>query len=455
VLPLAVPPYVAAYCFTEFLHFTGPVQGAIRVLFGFRSSREYWFPDVRSLPGAILILSLTLYPYVFLTVRAVFLAQGPAIREAAAILGASKAQSLRLVLLPLARPAIATGVALALMEALNDIGAVEALGVRTVTFAVYSTWLNGNDLVGATRLALTSLAAVFALLALERFSRRRLRYAPAGAQDRQGAGAARLRGWRGLAMLGVCLLPALGGFGIPCLVLVDYAARRLDQAGDPALWRALGNTLAIGSGAGCVAVLAGLVTAFALRTGASRALAVFARLGAIGYAVPGTVLAIGVLVPFAAFDNALDAWARSAIGVSTGLLLSGSGAAVVYACAVRFNAMSFGAAEAGLASLSPQLDDAARGLGASGARLLAQILLPLLRPACLTAFLLVAVETAKELSATILLRPFDFDTLATLVYAQASRAAFEEGALAALLIVAVGTLPVALLHRRGGERAVR
>ncbi|KQT69781.1 MULTISPECIES: ABC transporter permease [unclassified Aureimonas] len=446
VLPLAVPTYIAAYCFVEFLHFTGPVQTGLRALFGFETRRDYWFPDVRSLGGAVVILSSVLYPYVFLTVRMVFLMQGRKAADVARTLGASRARVFFRVLLPMARPAIAVGVTLALMEAVNDIGAVEFLGVRTLTFAVYSTWLNRGDLEGATQIALLMLSVIVALVAIERFARRRQRFTLHRA-DRPRAGRERLGGGRAWLATVACLLPIASGFGIPAVVLGAFAMRRLDQAADPQLWRALLHTVAIAGAAGAVTVAAAFVMAYGIRLTHSKRLATLARIGALGYAVPGTVLAIGILVPLAAFDNALDAAMRASFGVSTGLLLSGSGFAIVYACFVRFMAMGHGSVESGFAKLSSHFDMAARTLGRGPGGTLREVLLPLMRPAVLTAFLLVFVDASKELSATILLRPFDFETLATFVYASASRSAFEDGALAALLIVLVGILPVILLTR--------
>ncbi|KQT52380.1 iron ABC transporter permease [Aureimonas sp. Leaf454] len=450
VLPLAVPTYIAAYCFVEFLHFTGPVQTAIRALFSFQTPRDYWFPDIRSLGGAVVILSVVLYPYVFLTVRMVFVMQGRKAGDVARTLGASRARVFFRVLLPMARPAIAVGVALALMEAVNDIGAVEFLGVRTLTFAVYSTWLNRGDLEGATQIALLMLVVIVALVLVERFARRRQRFSLHRA-DRPRAGRERLTGWRGAGALLACLLPIAAGFGIPLTVLGAFALKRLEQAADVQLWRALGHTVAIATATGILTVAAGFVMAYGIRLTRSKRLSVLVRIAALGYAVPGTVLAIGILVPLAAFDNALDAVLREAFGVSTGLLLSGSGFAIVYACFVRFMAMGHGSVESGFVKLSPHLDMAARTLGRGPGRTLREVLLPLMRPAVLTAVLLVFVDASKELSATILLRPFDFETLATFVYASASRSAFEDGALAALLIVLVGILPVILLTRTLAE----
>ena len=454
VLPLAVPTYIAAYCFVEFFHFAGPVQTAIRALFGFRTSREYWFFDVRSLWGAVVILSTVLYPYVFLTVRLVFVMQGRKAGDVARTLGATRLKVFVSILLPMARPAIAVGVTLALMEAINDIGAVEFLGVRTLTFAVYSTWLNRGDLEGATQIALMMLVVIVALVLVERFARRKQRFAIARA-DRPIEGRDRLTGWRAGLAFAACLAPILAGFGIPLFVLGDFAARRLGDLADPQLWRALQHTVAIAAASGVLTVAAGFAMAYGIRLTGSRRLTTLVRLAALGYAVPGTVLAIGILIPLAAFDNAVDARMRDWFGVSTGLLLSGSGFAIVYACFVRFMAMGHGSLESGLSKLSPHLDMASRTLGRGPGRTLREVLLPLMRPALLTAFLLVFVDATKELSATILLRPFDFETLATFVYAQTSRAAFEDGALAALLIVLVGILPVAVLTRSIGGEASR
>ena len=453
VLPLAVPTYISAYCFNELLHYVGPVQTGLRALMGYRTRAEYSFPEIRSLGGAILILSSVLYPYVYLATRAVFLMQGRRMAEVARTLGAGPIRLFGTILLPLARPAMAVGVSLALMEVVNDIGAVEFLGVQTLTFAVYSTWLNRGDLQGATQIALLMLAVIVALVWLERFARRRQGFT-SGRGDMAPPPLVPLRGVAASAAVGVCLLPLLSGFGVPLFVLCRYAMSRAGDLADPALWRALWHTVLVaGSSAGLVVGASFLVT-YGLRLSPSRPLAALARLGALGYAVPGTVLAIGILVPLAAFDNALDARMREGFGVSTGLLLSGSGLAIVLACTARFTAMGHGTLESGFAKLSPHLDMAARTLGRGPGGVLATILLPLMRPAVLTGFLLVFVDAAKELSATILLRPFDFDTLATHVYAQASRAAFEEGAIAALLIVLVGITPVLLLTRTllRGER---
>jgi iron(III) transport system permease protein len=453
VLPLAVPTYIVAYCYAEIFGYIGPVQGAIRAIFGFETARDYWFPEIRSLPGLIFVLTAVLYPYVYMTTRLLFLMQSSAALDVARTLGCGPFRMFFRVALPLARPAIAVGVSLALMETLNDIGAVEFFGVRTLTFAVYDTWLNRGSLAGAAQLALVLLFLVFALILAERIARGRQRY-HVNSRCQQPLAPFYLSGWKAGAASLACLLPVFFGFVLPAALLVDYSSRRLDQFLSPQLLSAAINSLTVAAATAVLAVAAGLMLAYAARLSPSRLVWGLGRFASIGYAVPGTVLAVGILIPFAAFDNWLDAVARNLFGVSTGLLLAGSGAVIVYACTVRFLAVSTGSLEAGLAKISGHLDMAARTLRRTPGQTLTEIHLPLMRSALATAALLVFVDTMKELSATILLRPFDFDTLATFVYSQASRAAFEDASVAALAIVIVGILPLILLLRAGNGRRV-
>lgn len=448
ILPLAVPTYLAAYAFAEFFHYSGPVQGAIRSLLGFQTSRDYWFPDIRSTPGAAIVLSSVLFPYVYLTTRIVFLLQGRNLADVARTLGAAPFAVFRRVLLPVARPAILAGLALVMMEAVNDIGAVEYLGVRTLAFSVYSTWLNRGSLEGAAQIALVMLALVVGLVALERWGRRRQRFhehrsVQVGARPAR----LRLRGWKALAALVAVAMPVLAGFGIPLLMFARYALRRLDQITSPALHEALLNTVATATLTALVTIGAALALIYALRVARSRTATVLVRIGSIGYALPGTILALGLLFSLAALDNRIDALARGMFGVSTGLLFTGSAAAVVLACSIRFVALAESAIHAGLEKLPPHLDEAARSLGRTPRQAAAGVVLPLLGPAILGAGVLVFVDTAKELSATILLRPFGYNTLATYVYENASRGAVEDGAAAALLIIVTALAPVALLSR--------
>jgi iron(III) transport system permease protein len=429
----------------------GPVQSAIRDVFGFATSREYWFPEIRSLPGAIFVMSAVLYPYVYLTTRVLFLMQSGAALDVCRTLGASPWRAFWRVALPLARPAIVVGVSLAIMETLNDIGAVEFFGVRTLTFAIYETWLNRGSLVGAAQLAVILLFLVFALLAAERAARGRQRY-HVGARQHQAPSLHRLRGWRAVGATLACALPVGFGFVLPLAVLIDYSSRRIGQFADPALHSAALNSLTIAGLTALAAIVAGIVLVYAVRLSGSRIVWMLSRLSAIGYTVPGTVLAVGILIPLATLDNWIDASARGLFGIGTGLLLTGSGAAIVYACTVRFLAVAYGSLEAGLAKITDHLDMAARTLRRSPRQTLLEVHMPLMRQALAAAALLVFVDTMKELPATVLLRPFNFDTLATFVYERASRGAFEDAAVASLAIVLAGIVPLVLLLRAGGSR---
>ncbi|WP_083202498.1 ABC transporter permease [Stappia indica] len=446
LLPLAVPTYIIAYTYVEILTFTGPVQSLVREIFGFRTSREYWFPEIRSLGGAIFVMGFVLYPYVYLTTRASLLLQSASTLDVSRTLGAGPMRLFFRVALPLARPAIVVGISLALMECLNDIGAVTFFGVHTLSFSVYDTWVHRSSLAGAAQIACAMLALVFALLWMERRARKGQRFHTPSANYKT-LPSYRLSGPRAWLATAACALPILIGFVFPAALLADYASRRLDDLFDPRLLSAMQNTLVLSVSAAVLTVVIGVVLTYAHRVQASRTTQLFGRIASIGYAIPGTVLAVGILIPLANFDNFIDGIARSTFGFSTGLLLIGSGTALVYAYMVRFLAVSYGQIEGGFGKVTPHLDMAARTLGRSSGRILFQVHLPILRPVLLTALLLAFVDCMKELPATILLRPFNFETLATTVYNAASREAFGEGALPALLIVLVGLVPSILLAR--------
>lgn len=448
VLPLAIPTYLAAYAFVEFFHFTGPVQSAIRAVFGFQSARDYWFPDIRSTGGAAILLSAVLYPYVYLTTRVVFIMQGRNLADVARTLGAGWAKVFFRIILPVARPAIASGVALALMETLNDIGAVEYLGVRTLTLSVYSTWLNRGSIGGAAQIAMIMLLLVFALLTTEQWARRRQRFhQPKTTQVNPPPHRKAVRGAKGAAALVLTALPVLFGFGIPVFVLAGYALRRPEEWFDPDLAEAFGNSVLTASATAILAVITVLLLLNGARLSRSRAQMLLTRLGVLGYALPGTILGFGLLYALAAFDHVIASLLESVADVHPGLLLSGTLVAVVLACTIRFLALADGAIRSGLEKLPPHLDEAARNLGRTPARSATDVLLPLLQPAILTAAILVFVDTVKELSATIVLRPFGFNTLATYLYENASRGVVEDGAVAAILIVLTALVPVVLLSR--------
>ncbi|CUI85351.1 ABC transporter permease [Achromobacter xylosoxidans] len=446
LLPLAVPTYIIAFAYLDLLHPIGPIQSGIRALLGYDSPRQFRLPDLRSIYGAIFVLGFVLYPYVYLSTRVMFMTQAASLLEAARTLGAGRYAVFFRVALPLARPAIVVGVSLALLETLNDIGASEFLGVQTLTVSVYTTWVTRSDLAGAAQIALTMLAIVIGLILLERHGRKRQRYA--NTQRMRPMQPRRLRGAAAVLAAVLGWIPVVVGFAAPALYLVVETYKRLHLVGGVSsqLLNGLGNTLIVAFSATIVTLLCGLIVAWAGRT--LRESAGFnpgracARVASLGYAVPGTVLAIGLLTPFVWIDTAV-----AKVFGGSGLFLMGSMAALVCAYAIRFLAISTGALEAGLARIPPSLEQASRLLGESSAGTLRRVHLPLLRPALAASALLVFVDAMKELPATLLLRPMNFDTLATWLYAEAARGTYEEGAVAALAIVLAGLLPVILLAR--------
>jgi iron(III) transport system permease protein len=447
-LPLSIPTYIVAYVYVDILDSFGPVQSALRAVVGWQSAAEYWFPNVRSLGGAILVISFVLYPYVYLAARAMFQTQAAQLAEAARVLGASPWRLAREITLPLARPAIAVGLALVLLETLNDIGASEYLGVPTLTLSIFATWLNRGSLAGAAQLACFMLVIVALLIALERYGRRRRGFVALTHQGARVGSRVALDGpVRWLAAV-ACLAPVFLGFLVPTGFLVrEVITRGLLVGFDKEL---LNHAVATASLAGTATVIV-LVTGFAAvaaqRYLRKSAIATCVNVGGIGYAVPGTVLALGLLSPLVLVDEGINTLTRLLGGSGTGLLLAGSMAAVIIAYVIRFLAIAIGFAQAGFARIPIEFDDVARMLGASPNTLARTIHLPLARPAIWGASLLVFVDCLKELPATLLLRPLNMETLATYIYQFATRGSFEEGALAALIIVAVGIVPVMYITR--------
>ncbi|KAB2941629.1 MAG: iron ABC transporter permease [Hyphomicrobium sp.] len=445
VLPLAVPTYIIAYCYVELLDYAGPVQTQLRAAFGFTGAGDYWFPHVRSLGGAILVFSAVLYPYVYLTARASFAQQSVCVLEVARTLGRTPLATFADVALPIARPAIAAGVALVIMECLNDLGAVQYLGVDTLSASIFATWVQRSNIGGAAQLATVMLVLVAGLFAIERAAR-------GDARSHHTTGRYRaipfqeITGWKGLLTAALASLPFVFGFVVPVLVIAPDAAAHLEGALSSGFLPAAGNSLLLATIAAGVALAVALTLAYARRVSASRFVRSAGRVAALGYAVPGTVLAIGLLIPLAGIDNHVDALLRSTLGVSTGLFLSGSLFAITLAYVIRFLAVALAPIEAGLGRVSTNLDAAARTLGESALSVLWRVHLPLLIPPLGAAALLVFVDCMKELPATLLLRPFNFETLATHVYSLASIEQLEQASLGALTIVLVGLIPVLLLH---------
>jgi iron(III) transport system permease protein len=450
VLPLAMPAYVVAYAYADFLQFSGPVQSALREVTGWRA-REYWFPDVRSLPGAIVLFVSVLFPYVYLPVRAAFLERSPNLVDAARLLGLRPVQAFVRVALPLARPALAAGVALALMEVLADFGVASYFALETFSVGIYKAWFGLGERAAAAQLSLALLALVLLVLWLERFSRRRARF---GTGARSAPTPMRLRGGWAWAAWAVCALPVAIGFALPAAVLLRLALREAVEV-DPARYVALvWNSITVAGLTAVVAVVAALMLAYAARLRPIAAVRAGVAVAGLGYAVPGAVMAVAILVPLAALDNALNSWAQAWLGVSTGLLLTGSIAALVYACAVRFLALALGNVEAGLSRITPGMDLAARSLGCGPGALLARVHAPLLVRSLLVAGLLVFVDTLKELPATLVLRPFNFDTLATQAHNLAKDERLGAAAIPSLTLVVAGLVPVLVASRamRRGPR---
>ncbi|MEC5397819.1 ABC transporter permease [Uliginosibacterium sp. H1] len=445
VLPLACPAYVLAYVYTDFLQFVGPLQTWLRETFHWTRA-DYWFPDVRSLGGACAMFMFVLYPYVYMLARSAFLERAGSLVEAGRSLGLTPWQNFWRVSLPLARPAVVGGVALALMETLADFGTVQYFAVQTFTTGIYRAWFSLGDRIAAAQLATALLSVVALVLLLERASRGRARYA-AGARGRvlhrrplQGAMA-----WLATAS---CVLPIVFGFLLPGGLLLRMAIVEGDAQFGERYFELVHNSALISAVTAACAVLLGVLLAYAARLARSPWPSVANRVVGLGYAVPGAVIAVGVLIPVARLDNALAEAIARLTGNNPGLLLTGGIAALVYAYLVRYLTVALQSIESGLARITPSMDEAARSLGAGRGETLRRVHWPLLSGSLLTAALLVFVDVMKELPATLVMRPFNFDTLATQAYILASDERLAEASTAALTIVVVGLLPVIVLSRR-------
>ncbi len=450
VLPLAFPAYVLAYAYTHVLDHPGIVQATLRDVTGW-GPRDYWFPEIRSPGGAALMLTLVLYPYVYLLARAAFLQQSGATFLAARALGQTAWGAFWRVSLPLARPAIAGGVLLAVMETIADFGTVAYFGVQTFATGIYTSWFSMGDRAGAAQLALCLLAFALLLAMLERVQRGRAKYHE-GARNSHVMSPIPLSGAAGWLACIACAVPVLLGAVIPAGTLAVMA---LDSEQNLMSARYLGfirNSLTLAAVAALLTVGAAVCIGFLQRLRPDRMSHGAAYVARLGYAVPGGVIAVGLLVPFAAFDNALDAFMRAQFDYSTGLLITGSIWLLVAAYIVRFLAAALGAYEGGQALVHANMDAAARSLGKGPLATLRRVHLPILTPSLLTALLIVFVDVMKELPATLIMRPFNYDTLAVQAYRLASDERLEGAAVPSLVIVAMGLLPVILICRQVGRR---
>jgi iron(III) transport system permease protein len=446
MLPMAMPSYIVAYVYTDLLDYSGPLQAGLRALFGWNSPADYWFPAIRSLGGAAWVLALVLFPYVYLLTRASFLEQSVSLIHSSRLLGCTPWQSFRRLSLPLARPAIMVAVSLVAMETLADFATVHFFAINTLTTAVYDTWLGYGSLATAAKLSCLMLLAVVLLIALERRSRSRqqvfqksmgheqpLRY-PLKGMSRWLAGL-----W--------CWGLVLAGFALPFIILLDYGVRYFELSWTPEFVRFAGNSLAISALTALLAMGIALLLGFFRRLDGGIKSLLPLRIAAMGYAMPGTVLAIGVLVPLTALDFAINDLAEWLGHQGPGLLLTGTITAIVFGYLVRFVAIAIGSVESSMGKISPSLDMAARSLGQGDGGMLRRVHLPLVRRGLFAGAMLVFIESMKELPAALLLRPFNFDTLATHVYQFVSDEMLERGALGAIVIVLVGLLPLIWVNR--------
>ena len=450
LMPLALPAYIGAYALVDFLEYAGPVQTLLRDWFGWQDSRDYWFPEIRSMWAAIFVLSLSMYPYIYLLARAAFREQSANMIEVARALGSGPWSIFGRVALPLARPAIAAGMAIVMMETLNDFGTVDFFAVQTLTTGIFTTWLLGYNAGGAAQIACVILALVLFLAAFEKISRRNRRYHNLSSK-RVPVSPVNLRGAKAVLASIACFLPFAMGFVIPLSVIASHAFDNPDYWLDAGLWRATLNTLTLAGSAAILTVLGALFLVYGARQSRSRMPRNLLPITSIGYAAPGAVLAIGILFPLATFDNALADLIEGAFGWDIGLLLTGSAAAVVFAYFVRFFAIGLGAVDSALGRVTPSMDMASRSLGRGIGQTLREIHVPLIRGSVIVAGMLIFVDGVKELPATLILRPFNFDTLATRVYSQASLENLGQAAPAAIFVTIVGLLPVILLARSGNR----
>lgn len=446
MLPMAMPSYIVAYVYTDLLDYSGPLQAGLRALFGWNSPADYWFPAIRSLGGAAWVLALVLFPYVYLLTRASFLEQSVSLIHSSRLLGCTPWQSFRRLSLPLARPAIMVAVSLVAMETLADFATVHFFAINTLTTAVYDTWLGYGSLATAAKLSCLMLLAVVLLIALERRSRSRQQVFQKSMGHEQPLRYP-LKGMSRWLAAFWCWGLVLAGFGLPFVILLDYGVRYFELSWTPEFVRFAGNSLAISALTALLAMGIALLLGFFRRLDGGIKSLLPLRIAAMGYAMPGTVLAIGVLVPLTALDFAINDLAEWLGRQGPGLLLTGTITAIVFGYLVRFVAIAIGSVESSMGKISPSLDMAARSLGQGDGGMLRRVHLPLVRRGLFAGAMLVFIESMKELPTALLLRPFNFDTLATHVYQFVSDEMLERGALGAIVIVLVGLLPLIWVNR--------
>lgn len=446
LLPFAVPAYVIAYVYTDLLEYAGPVQSYLREIMGWTSARDYWFPSIRSMGGAIIMMSLVLYPYIYMLARAAFLEQSVSLYRVSRSLGTSPFGFFIRVSLPIARPALAVGLSLVLMETLNDFGTVDYFAVRTLTAGLYDTWLNMGNLGGAAQIAVMMVIVVIILITLERYSRRKQKQYHSRNQG-DPIPTTRLNGLRGYLAMFLIIIPIFLGFVIPVFILGMYAFDNFSESFNSHFLRYSLNSFGLAATAAFITLALGVILTYSKRLNPNTGTQALVGISSLGYAIPGAVLAIGIIIPFAAFDNMVDGFMRDYFQLSTGLILSGTAFAIIFSYSVRFLAVASGSVESSLSKVTPNMDMAARSLGHTQLQTLLKVHLPIIQKGALTGMLVVFVDCLKELPATLILRPFNFETLATQVYQFASDELIEQSALPALVIVLVGIIPIILLDK--------
>lgn len=446
LMPLAIPGYVGAYALVDLLEYAGPVQSILRETFGWSSSQDYWFPEIRSFGAAVFVLSLSLYPYVYLLTRVAFRDQASSVEEVARSLGAPPFERFFKISLPLARPAVAAGVAIVMMETVNDFGTVDYFAVQTLTTGIFSVWLQSSNVGGAAQLACVVLTIVILLVSLEKLSRRRMQFFNMSSKQKK-VKKIRVHGAINILAFLCCFMPVLLGFALPLVVLAEHSMSSPHLFLDKALIDATWNTVFTGTIAAAFTVFLSIFMVFGMKSMKGKLPKITMPITTIGYAVPGAVLGVGILIPLAALDNAMADAIYFITDIDLGLIFTGTSFAIILAYIVRFFAIGQSATEAALGRISPNLEHAARSLGKNRASILNKIYLPIIKGSLGSAMLLVFVDCVKELPATLLLRPFNFDTLSTRVHEQASLEDLANAAPAAIYISLVGLCAVVLLAR--------
>lgn len=446
LIPLAMPAYIVAYAYGDLLDYTGFIQSSLRFIFGWNSIKDYWFPSVYSIGGSVFVMSFVLYPYVYLTSRAAFLRQSMTLIEVSSTLGKSSLYSFFHIALPMARPAIIIGLILVIMESMNEFAAFEYYGVDTLSVGVYITWLGKNNLGGAAQIAIFMLLFVFLLMVIEKGLRKKRSFAQNN-KKLLSSNRIKLSKRKSFFVLTCCTIPILVGFLFPSLVLVDFVLERILEVDILRYAKLLFNSLFLSACAAILTIILGIFLVNTYITSNNIIIRLCVTISRLGYALPGVVIALGVIVPLITLDGFIKNILGQYFDITVGLIFSGTMIAIIYAYVIRFLTISYGTIESGFTSLNPNITAASRVLGQSKYSTLVKIQLPIIKPALIMSALLVFVDSMKELPATLILRPFNFDTLATHVYTYASLSQIEEAALPALTIVIAGLIPIILINR--------